>query len=227
MKKALVNKKDIIKKKAVELLALNPHLSNQDICNKLNISLRTLDYWKSDPDFAEAIYLRYMIDFGAQIPAVLNAMVREAQAGNVQAGRLVLEHSGKLVKNITVSLDSPFEKFMRGLQEVEVIEDKDIIDIAEEIDIDVELPERKIENQEKRAIEERGATIKIIKEEEIKIVRAEEKKKKRNEKQKDWYKWKKRAKALNIKPLPNKRPTPAQRKDWEQSIIEAESKLCP
>ena len=36
--------------------------------------------------------------------------------------------------------------------------------------------------------------------------------------------WKKRAEAVGIKPLPSKRPTPAQRKDWEKSIIEAELK---
>ena len=30
-------------------------------------------------------------------------MIREAVEGNVQAGRLVLEHSGKLVKNINVN----------------------------------------------------------------------------------------------------------------------------
>ena len=158
-----------------------------------------------------------MIDFGAQIPSVLNAMIREAKAGNVQAGRLVLEHSGKLVKNINVNIDSPFEKFMRGLEKVEVIKDEDIIDVVEEIEVDDDLPDRNIENQEVRTRKEKIKTMKVLK--------AEERKIKRNEKQKKWYAWKKRAKAVNIEPLPNKRPTPAQRKDWEQSIIDAENLL--
>ena len=44
-----------------------------------------------------------MVTFGSRLPTVLNSMVREAEAGNVQAGRLVLEHSGKLIKRRTRS----------------------------------------------------------------------------------------------------------------------------
>ena len=50
---------------------------------------------------------------------VLNSMIREAIEGNVQAGRLVLEHSGKLVKNINVTVDSPFEKFLKAEENAE------------------------------------------------------------------------------------------------------------
>lgn len=216
MKDEIINKKELIKSKAVELLALNPNVSNQDICKKLNISARTLNYWKSDPDFAEAIYLRYMVDFGSQLPAVLNAMVREARAGNVQAGRLVLEHSGKLVKNINVTVDSPFEKFMRGLEKVEIVEDEDVIDVAESIEDDFDLPERNTENQDLRVKKEKVKTIKEIKKEVSRV--------RRNAKQKEWYQWKKRAKAVGIASLPSKRPTPSQREEWENSIIEAEGK---
>ena len=43
------------------------------------------------------------------------------------------------------------------------------------------------------------------------------------EKRKKWYKWKVRAKKVNIPPLKNCRPTQNQRHKWEQSIIKAES----
>ena len=93
-------KKNPSKVLAIELLALNPRLKNVEIADKVVISSRTLELWKTDPNFVDAVYERYMLEFGIEVPAVLNAMVREAKEGNVQAGLLDLEHSGKLVKNI-------------------------------------------------------------------------------------------------------------------------------
>ena len=45
---------------------------------------------------------------------------------------------------------------------------------------------------------------------------------KRNEQRREWYRWKKRAEAVGIEPLPAKKPTKGQRKEWEESIIKAE-----
>jgi len=143
-------------------------------------------------------------------------MVREAQAGNVQAGRLVLEHSGKLVKNINVTIDSPFEKFLKGMENAEVVEDEDIIDVAESVDDDFsDLPERVVENQIERTKKENIRNRKAIRDEERKAAY--------NQKQKLWRKWRLRAEKVGIKPLKGRRPTPAQRKKWEQSIVEAEN----
>ena len=96
-----------------------------------------------------------MVSFNAKLPMVLNSMIREAVEGNVQAGRLVLEHSGKLVRNINVTVDSPFEKFLKAEQ----IDSEDIIDAeSEEVAQMIEtLPERNIENDKprKRKIKEK------------------------------------------------------------------------
>ncbi len=65
-------------------------------------------------------------------------------------------------------------------------------------------------------------------EEKIKIKTIMDREKKKltyNEKRKLWYNWKKRAKAVGIDPLPAKKPTKGQRKEWEQSIVEAEKLL--
>ena len=43
-----------------------------------------------------------------------------------------------------------------------------------------------------------------------------------NERRRELHKWKKRAKAVGITPLPPKRPTKGQRLEWEMSIIRAE-----
>ena len=210
-------KKNPAKTLAAELLALNPHLTIEKVASKVGVTERTVHLWKQDPNFVEAIYDRYMLEFGTEIPAVLNAMVREAKEGNVQAGRLVLEHSGKLVKNVNVTIDSPFEKFLKGAQVAEVVSDEDIIDVAAETVNDESLPERNTEDQGKRAAREKKITIKEIKKEEART--------KYNAKQKEWYKWRKRAKKVGIAPLKGRRPTPGQRKEWQKSIILAEESL--
>ena len=119
------NKQNHIKIAAIELFATNPFISIKKVAKTLDISPNTIKRWRKDPNFIDAIYDRYMSEFGLQLPSVLNAMIREAQAGNVQAGRLVLEHSGKLVKNINVTIDSPFEKFLKGVENAEVVHDDD------------------------------------------------------------------------------------------------------
>jgi len=207
-------KKNPAKTLAAELLALNPHLTIEKVASKVGVTERTVHLWKQDPNFVEAIYDRYMLEFGIEIPAVLNAMVREAKEGNVQAGRLVLEHSGKLVKNVNVTIDSPFEKFLKGAQVAEVVSDEDIIDVAAETVNDDNLPKRNTEDQGKRAVREKKITIKEIKKEETRT--------KYNAKQKEWYKWRKRAKAVGVEPLKSRRPTPGQRKEWQKRIILAE-----
>ena len=209
-------KKNPAKTLAAELLALNPHLTIEKVSSKVGVTERTVHLWKQDPNFVEAIYDRYMLEFGIEIPAVLNAMVREAKEGNVQAGRLVLEHSGKLVKNVNVTIDSPFEKLLKGAQVEEVVSDEDIIDVASEVVTEDEsLPERNTEDQRKREVREKKITIKEIKK--------EEQRSKYNAKQKEWYRWRKRAKKVGIDPLKSRRPTPAQRKEWQRSIVQAES----
>lgn len=211
MDKVAKLKKNPSKVLAVELCAFNPEMTVQQIADTVGVSKGCIENWKRNPEFIDAVYDRYMLQFGIEIPQVLDSMVREAKAGNVQAGRLVLEHSGKLVKNINVTIDSPFEKFLKAVPDAEVVEDEDIIEVAESVEVSFDsLPPRNNENQNKREIREQVATKKIIKTAE------------KNAQQRVWYNWRKRAKAVGVEPLKSRRPTPAQRQDWENSIIEAE-----
>ena len=217
--------KDIVNKKrkpsrilAIDLFAFNPQMTVAEVADKIGVTKKSVLMWREDPNFIDAIYDRYMIEFGFQLPAVLNSMVREAQAGNVQAARLVLEHSGRLVKNINVTIDSPFEKFLKGVEVAEVVSDEDIIDVAENIDDDfIELPERNTENQVERTKKENVLNRKAIKEEEKRLAY--------NQKQKEWREWRLRAEKVGIKPLKSRRPTPAQRQEWQHLIIQAESEV--
>ena len=206
-------KRNPMKLAAIDMFALEPLITAKEVAKKLKISPHTINSWRKDPNFIDACYERYMVEFGSQLPAVLNSMVREAQAGNVQAGRLVLEHSGKLVKNINVTIDSPFEKFLKG--DVEIESDADVLDVMDIVEIDdTELPDRNTENQQQRVTKEKEQCKKAIK--------SEKERQKYNEKQKEWYKWRKRAEKVGVEPLKNRRPTPAQRKDWKEKIVFAE-----
>ena len=204
-----LQKYEQIKKVAVEHFATNPSITVKELADELGIAERTIVKWRTDPNFMDAIYDRYMVLFGGELPAVLSAMIREAKSGNVQAGRLVLEHSGKLVKNINVTVDSPFEKY---LKQVDMdIEDAEVIEVMEEIPIVETLPDRDIEPPIKRNKREKKQIDDAIKKEQY------------NQKRKEWYQWNKRAKAVGVEPLKARRPTKGQRKTWEDEIIKREN----
>ena len=205
-----LQKYEQIKKVAVEHFATNPNVKVKELALELGINERTIVGWRTDPNFMDAIYDRYMVLFGGELPAVLNAMIREAKSGNVQAGRLVLEHSGKLVKNINVTVDSPFEKYLKTV-DIDDVEDAEIVEMMEEIPIIESLPDRDTEPPIKRNKREKNQIDDAIKKEQY------------SQKRKEWYKWKKRAKAVGVEPLSARRPTKGQRKVWEDEIIKRES----
>ena len=159
-----------------------------------------------------------MVEFGGELPAVLQAMVREAKAGNVQAGRLVLEHSGKLVKNVNVTIDSPFEKFLKAEKAEIEYEDAEVEEIIDSVpDTDVNLPERETGDQRQRVRKEKKKIKKAIK--------SEKEKQAYNKKRREWNEWLARAKKMGVDPLPARRPTPAQKKTWRDEIIRREDEI--
>ena len=204
-----LQKYDQIKKVAVEHFATNPGITVKELALELGINERTIVVWRTDPNFMDAVYERYMVLFGGELPSVLNAMIREAKSGNVQAGRLVLEHSGKLVKNINVTVDSPFEKYLKSV-DIDNVEDAEIIEAMEDIPIIESLPERDDENPDVRNKRENKQIDEALKKEQY------------SQKRKEWYKWNKRAKAVGVEPLSARRPTKGQRKTWEDKIIKRE-----
>ena len=206
MDKAIELKKKPAKTLAIDYCAYT-NLTSKEIAVKVGVSEASINKWRQDPNFIDAVYDKYMLKFGMEIPNVLDAVVREAVSGNMVAARLALEHSGKLIKNINITIDSPFEKFLKAVPDAEVVEDVEVIDVG-----DFEhLPERKVQNPAKVYKRDQVATKGAIKKAE------------RNARQKVWYQWRKRAKAVGVEPLTSRRPTPAQRKDWEEKIIKAES----
>ena len=199
-----------LKKKPAKTLAIDycayTNLTNKEVAVKVGVSEASINGWKQDPNFIDAVYDKYMLKFGLEIPNILDAVVREAVSGNMVAARLALEHSGKLVKNINITVDSPFEKFLTAVPDAEVVDEGEVVDVG---NFD-HLPERKVQDTAKVFKKDQVATKEAIKKAE------------RNAQQKVWYQWRKRAKDVGVEPLTSRRPTPAQRKEWEEKIIKAE-----
>ena len=198
--------------KAVEVYAGKPDIHHQDAAKMLGISENTLYRLRRDPNFWAKVYDYYMVTFEGDVGGVLRATVREALAGNVQACRLVLEHSGKLQKNINITIASPFEKWMEKVEGGIEVEDAEIIDDLQAIGDDFsDLPARSEDKGTWKARNDHAGVRNARTKEESRI--------RRNEARKIMRSWLKRANAAGVDPLPARRPTPGQRKAWEKEII--------
>ena len=153
-----------------------------------------------------------MVTFEGDVVDCLKAAVREGRAGNVQAIKLVLEHSGKLISGGDPTL-SPFEQWF--MSKVEGIKEEEIED-AEIVDEFIELPPRTADNSPKKAKEELNELHSAM--------NKAKSKNKWNQQRREQYKWLKRAKLAGVKPLSARRPTPGQKKAWRNKIIAAEKK---
>ena len=188
----------ILINRAVDIYATTPNVQHKDVADELGINYKTLLKLRKDADFWKKVWDTYLVTYEADVLDVCRSMVREALAGNTSAGRLVLEHSGKLQKNINITISSPFERWLAN-------EDRKQLEPSKEINcIDAEIVPEAIQ-QEFNHIDKQ-----LIK------------KKKWLERRKELHSWYKRAEAVGIAPLPAKRPTKGQRLAWEESIIQAE-----
>ncbi len=189
--------------KAVDIYATTPNVQHNFVADELGISYKTLLKLRKDADFWKKVWDTYLVTYEADVLDVCRAMVREALAGNTSAGRLVLEHSGKLQKNINITISSPFEQYLESQQGKQLEPSKELqLSKATTIDAEV-VPER-------------------IQQEFNHIDRELIKKKAKLEKRRELYSWSRRAEAVGIAPMPPRRPTKGQRLEWEMSIIRAE-----
>jgi len=188
---------------AIDMLVTDPEAKIKDVAEKSGVTSATIHNWLKDPEFVEVFYQKYMVTFGAKLPNILNSMIREAEAGNVQAGRLVLEHSGKLIKRVEVANHkSPFEKFLttQDSREVEVF-DADY-EVMPQRPVVPDTPPTKTElTQKQKAVD------------------------KKNKKRREARRWRERAEKAGLSRPKQGRQTPAQRKAWQEQIIKREKAL--
>ena len=178
---------------AIDMMVTDPEAKIKDVAEEAGVAVSTIQRWMKDPEFVEVFYQKYMVTFGSKLPKILNSMIREAEAGNVQAGRLVLEHSGKLIKRVEVANHkSPFEKFL-------TTQDAEIMDVDYEV-----MPQRPI-------VPDKPITKKESAQKQKRLDR-------KNEKRREARNWRKRAERVGIKKPDKGRQTPAQRKAWQEKI---------
>ena len=204
MSKSLVDKRKLVKAQAVELFGTNPNISAKKVSELIGVNVSTIDKWKRDPNFWEAVDKVSDNYYSQYHHAVVMKVIEQALEGDPKSQDMFLKMRGKLAdKNINVRVLAPFEQFLKG---------SDKKDDLEEV-FDVDYKEVDVDNIKKDNVK----TLKDIKNDFKKI--------KRNEKQKNWYSWRKRAEKVGVKPLESKRPTFAERNKWEKEIIAAESEL--
>ena len=201
--------------KAVEIYATQPNVHHKDVANELGINPKTLKKLRGDANFWHKVYDYFMVSYEGEIIDVVRAMLREAKAGNTSAGRLVMEHSGKLQQHLNIRISSPYESWLasKGKQlepskeiigsndttlksscnDGSLIQDAEIIEPPEDVKDNIDVMDKEL--QKKQAW---------------------------NERRRQLHKWNNRAKAVNIDPLPARRPTLGQRQEWEDSIVKAE-----
>ena len=191
--------------KAVDIYATIPNVQHKDVADELGVSYKTLLKLRKDANFWKQVWDTYLVTYEADVLDVCRSMVREALAGNTSAGRLVLEHSGKLQKNIHITISSPFEQYLESQERKQLEPSKEVIGGRNRPSIqDAEIvPER---------IQQEGQHI------DSELL----KKKATLEKRRELYGWSRRAEAVGIAPMPPRRPTKGQRLEWEMSIIRAE-----
>ena len=199
-----------VEDKAIELYANQPEITHIEVADTLGINIKTLRKLRRTPDFWQKYYNYYMVTFEGDVVDCLKAAVREGKAGNVQAIKLVLEHSGKLVSGGAPTL-SPFEQWF--MSKVEGIKNEGVEE-AEVVDEFIELPPRTADNSPEKAKEELNELHSAM--------NKAKSKNKWNQQRREQYKWQKRAKAVEVKPLSARRPTPGQKKKWRDKIIAAE-----
>ena len=198
------------REQAVELFATNPDIEAKRVAELLDVTPQVVYEYRRDPNFHMQVQDRFMAELENDIPSMVSALRREVLAGNVQATRLMFEYMNKLQKNINITIDSPFETWMKK----EGFNDAVDAEIIEDMPEFKELPPRTAKNNHLETHKER-----------LKVQNAPKKERSlasHNKTRREQYKWVKRAEAVGIKKLSAKRPTPGQKKVWVDKIIAAE-----
>ena len=202
------------KQEAIEILASNAKMSNRELAKQLGINKTTISAWMNDKDFIDAIYHRYMEVAGKFLPAVIQAQITEAMAGNTRAAELILKHFGKLQDRLIIEVESPFMQHIKNsnIEEVQV-DESGAVEIGNNVAIEnnIPLPPRdESANTPKRALNDR-----------LKLKEAYNKVKYTKDIN-SRYMIRKRAKNVELKMLPSKRPTAAVRRRWLKKLFKME-----
>ena len=199
-----------IQQQAVDIIALTPNASNKEIATSLGVHENTVLNWRKIAAFNDAIYERFVEVTGDRLPKVVLAMFREAEGGNVQAARLILEHYNKLDKTLHVKIHSPFEKYL-GAREIghEELSPKEETELLAPNPIN-DMPSKNAKQVKKRLKKAEVVTGSVIKE-----------RTRRN----NTYHLRQRAKRVNLELLPPGRQREDKRRNWIKELERREKEM--
>lgn len=203
-------------KMAIEMVAMQPELTNKSIAQKLGVSYKKICAWRNNPKFIEKTVDRFMELIGKEVPLVMKALVREAKEGNTRSAEIFLKQMGRLQDTLVVKIEAPFTQHLKAKEGA--ISTEDAIEFGNEMDealIDIdyeELPERNPKNNK---------SIRVLNQDKMETRQAIERAKKNADKSKR-YELRKRAKAVGLEPLKGGRPHPAKRKNWLKRLEQLE-----
>ena len=84
------------KKLVADMIATNPNITSSQIAKQLNVSLATINNYRSNSEVIDMIYDRFMEVAGIHLPEILLAQIEEAKRGTTRAAALIIKHFGKL-----------------------------------------------------------------------------------------------------------------------------------
>ena len=124
MKKELVEQKKIIKAKAVELFGTDPGMTSRRAAEMVGVSVPTIDRWRSDPNFWEAVDKVADNYYSQYHHAVVMKVIEQALEGDPKSQDMFLKMRGKLAdKNINVRVLAPFEQYLQGKEKDKELEE--------------------------------------------------------------------------------------------------------
>lgn len=207
---------------AIDIIISNPGIKRAEVAKTVDVNVQTLNKWFKNPNFSNACYDRFMQLRSTKLMSVLDAMFREAEEGSVAAAKLIFEHYGKLEKKISVTIESPFERFLQSknlgdIQDAEFTVD-DAKQMAQNHEITTDLPPRNPKaNDHHRKVSE-GKRVKSK-------IRTTKQKIKKNKNQNARYHLRKRAKAVELDMLPPGKPKEEVRRAWMRELKKREEDL--
>ena len=211
---------------AVEVLSSNLEINQKQLAQKMGVNRKTIQNWMTDPIIIDAIYKRYMEVAGRELPGVINAMIREAKEGNVQAGRLILEHFGKLDSRVKLHVESPWEQYMKieGIQDAEFTDNSEVTkeaisigDQASDILSNISVLSNRNASNDNPALRKRNENKRI----EL-ATQSEKKKAKVSEVQHNMYQRRQRAKKVGLELLKAGRHPKGVREEWWDKLEKLE-----
>lgn len=80
------------KRQAIAIWATNPGYTPQELADTCNVSVRTVQRWRHEPEFVNELVRLSRAELHAHLPAIYHVAVEKALAGDYRCIKIVLDH---------------------------------------------------------------------------------------------------------------------------------------